>query len=130
MRSAPRIADAAAVGADGDNAAPCRDDIVPADEAGNERARRLLEDLARRAGLADMPLIHHHHQVGQRHRFVLAVRDMDEANAKLALQAFQFLAHADPQKRVKSRQRFVKQQHVRFGNQRACERDALLLAAG
>ena len=56
--------------------------------------------------------------------------DVDERDAKFALQAFQFAAHADPQKRIEGRQRFVQQQNLRFGDQGAGKGDTLLLAAG
>ncbi len=48
----------------------------------------------------------------------------------LALQPLQFTAHPHPQERIERRQRLVKQQDLRLGDQRAGERDALLLAAG
>ena len=48
---------------------------------------------------------------------------------RLRLQAPQFGAHAHAQERVERRQRLVEQQDLRLGDQRARERDALLLAA-
>ena len=71
-----------------------------------------------------------HHEVGQRHRLVLAVGDMDEGDAELALQPLQLGAHPEPQERVERRKRLVQQQDLRLGDQRAGQRHALLLAAG
>ena len=90
---------------------------------------RMVEDLARRALLLDPPAIHQHHEIGQRHRLVLAVGDVDEGDAEFALQPFQFGAHAQAQERIERRQRLVQQQDLRRGDQRARQRHALLLAA-
>ena len=68
-------------------------------------------------------------EIGQRHRLVLAVGDVDEGDAELLLQPLQLGAHLDAQERVERRQRLVEQQDLRLGDQRARERDALLLAA-
>ena len=48
----------------------------------------------------------------------------------LGLQALQLLAHLHPQERVERRERLVEQQHLRVGDQRARQGDALLLPAG
>ena len=42
----------------------------------------------------------------------------------------QLAAHAQPQELVERRQRLVEEEHAGIGDQRAGERDALLLAAG
>ena len=126
-----------AVGADGDELALAlgarhggRQHVVAADEAGDEGRCRLVEHLARGAGLLDPALVHHHDEVGQRHRLFLAVGDMDEGDAEPRLQRLQLLAHLDAQERVERRQRLVEQQDLRIGDQRARQRHALLLAAG
>ena len=77
-----------------------------------------------------LPLVHHHHEVGERERLVLAVGDVDEGNAEPPLQPPQLGAHAHAQERVERRQRLVEQQDLRMGDERARQRDALLLAAG
>ena len=46
------------------------------------------------------------------------------------LEPLQLAAHAQPQELVERRERLVEEQHARIGDQRAGERDALLLAAG
>ena len=86
--------------------------------------------VARMRRLLDAAVVHDDDQVGQRHRLFLAVRDMDEGDAERRLQLLQFGAHADLQERIERRQRLVEQQRFRIGDQRAGERDALLLAAG
>jgi hypothetical protein len=57
----------------------------PMKRATNSVLRR-VEDLARRAGLFDHRVVHHDDLVGQRQRLVLAVGDVDEGDAQLALQ--------------------------------------------
>ncbi len=73
--------------------------------------------------------VHQHHDIGQRHRLVLAVRHMDEGDSEFALKFLQLHSHAQPQERIKRGQRFVQQQDLRGGNQGARERHALLLTA-
>ena len=80
--------------------------------------------------LFDPALVHHHDVVGERHRFFLAVGDLDEADAELALKPLQLAAHPHPQERIERGERLVEQQDLRLGDQCAGERDALLLAAG
>ena len=87
------------------------------------------EDLVRRAALLDAAVVHHDDQVGERHGFVLAVRDVNEGDAEILLQALQLGAHLDAQERVERGERLVEQQDLRVGDQRAGERHALLLAA-
>ena len=55
--------------------------------------------------------------------------NMDEADAELALQAAQLGAHPEAQEWVERGQRFVEQQDLRLGDERAGECHALLLAA-
>jgi hypothetical protein len=73
---------------------------VAADEARHEGRLRMVVDVARRAGLLDQAVVHHHHQIGERHRLLLAVGDVDEADAELGLQALQLVAHAHAQERI------------------------------
>jgi hypothetical protein len=87
-------------------------------------------DVAGRAGLADFALLHHHHEIGERDCLELGVGDVHEGDAKLALHVAQLLAHLDAQELVERGKRLVEQEHARFGDGGAGERDALLLAAG
>jgi hypothetical protein len=73
------------VGAHRHRAAGKRDHVVAADEAGDEGGGRPVEDLAGRVGLLDPARVHDHHQVGERHRLLLRVGDVDEGDAELAL---------------------------------------------
>ena len=54
-----------------------------------------------------------HDEVGERHRLVLAVGDVDEGDAELLLQALQLGAHLDAQERIERRERLVEQQDLR-----------------
>jgi hypothetical protein len=100
------------------------------DEFRGELGLRMVEDVARRALLLDPARIHQDHDIGERHRLVLAVGDMDEGDAELALKLLQFRSHAQPQEWIKRGQRFVEQQDLRGCDQGAGERHALLLTAG
>ncbi len=73
--------------------------------------------------------MHDHHQVGQGHGLLLAVGDVDEADAELHLQPLQLLAHPDPQERIEGGQGLIQQQDARIGDQGAGQRHPLLLAA-
>jgi hypothetical protein len=106
------------------------DHVVAAHEARHEFVGGVVVDLVRRADLLDHAVVHHHHGVGQRHRFFLRVRDVHEGQAQFLLPAPQLGAHLDAQERVERRQRLVEQQHARLGDERARQRHALLLAAG
>ena len=101
-----------------------------ADEARDERVRRLLVELDRRAVLLDAPAVQQDHAVGHRHRLDLVVRDVHHRDAELALQRADLLPHFRAQLRVEVRQRLVHQAHRRLVDDRAAQRHALLLAAG
>ena len=103
---------------------------MAADEAGDEGVARVVEDFARGAGLGDAAVVHDDDQIGQRHRFLLAVGHVDEADAEPALKTLKFLPHLHPQEGIERRQRLVQQQGAGIGDQRAGERHALLLPAG
>ena len=107
-----------------------RKHILSAEEFGHIAIARVGIDIARRAGLLDLAFLHHDHDVGQRDGFELGVGDVDEGDAELALHAAQLGAHLHPKLLVKRRKGLVEQQHARFGDGRAGQRHALLLAAG
>src|SRR6266566_3440018 len=73
---------------------------------------------------------HDDHLVGQRHRFDLVVGDIDHGDAQPALQRPDLPAHVAAQLRGEVGQRLVHQTNRRLADDRAPERDALLLAAG
>ena len=56
--------------------------------------------------------------------------DEDRRDLRLLLNAADFLTHLDAQARVQVGERLVEQQHLRLLDQRAGDRDALLLSAG
>ena len=102
---------------------------MPADESGDETCLGGVVHLSRAARLLDDPVVHHHDQIGERHRLLLGVSDVDEADPELALQPSKLSAHANPQERVQGRERLVEQQDPGIGDEGAGERDALLLSA-
>ena len=104
--------------------------VAHADEAGDELRARPVVDFLRRAGLLDLAEVHHRDQVGRGHRFRLVVGDVDRRVAERIVQTAHLEAHLLAQIGVEIGQRLVEQQRLRLDDQRAGERDALLLAAG
>ena len=123
-------ADTTAIGTHGHDAARGRKDIMPADKtrdktlAGFSKISRGLPCWRMRP--SSITTIRSASAIASSWLCVTWMK----RDAELALQALQFLAHAHAQKRVERRQRLVEQQHLRLGDQRARQRDALLLAAG
>ena len=76
------------------------------------------------------PGFHHHHAVADGQRLGLVVRDHDGGGADLALDAAQLELHLLAQLGVEVGERLVEQQNRRRDHERACDRDALALAAG
>ncbi len=85
--TAARRAETAAVGPDCRQPAGAGHHIMAADKPGNKGTGRTLKDVARRASLADLSVIHHDHQIGQCHGLVLAMRDMHKGDAEIAAAA-------------------------------------------
>ena len=104
--------------------------IGGADEARDERRRRLLVDRARRRDLLDAAGAHHGDAVGDRQRLLLVVRHVEHRDAEQLLQAADLAAHLDAQLGVEIGERLVEQQHMRLDHDGARDRDALQLAAG
>ena len=99
------------------------------DEIGDEPVDRVRVDLLRRAELLDAPLAHHGDAIGEHQRFFLVVRDEDRRQAEPSLQPLHFELHLLAQFAVERAERLVEQQQSRVEDDRARERDALLLAA-
>ena len=97
---------------------------------GDEQVGRVVEHLVGGAELLDDAGVHHREPVGQRQRLDLVVGDDDGGVAELALQHLQLAAHPLARRGVEVAQRLVEQQHRRVADQRAGQRDPLLLAAG
>src|SRR3954447_6877342 len=121
----PAASEVDAAGVDGD-----RDAQGLADEMMHERALGLFVHLFRRADLLDASLGEHDDPVGELQRLLLIVRHEHRGNMDLLVQltkpAPQFLAYLG----VERAERFVEQQNARLDGERACERNALALAAG
>jgi len=79
--------------------------------------------------LLDATVAHHRDAVRQRERFGLRVRDENESDADIALQADEFDLHLLAQFRIERAERLVEEQQARPVHERARERHALLLPA-
>ena len=82
---------------------PAAEHVLAAEELGDVAVLRAGIDVARRPGLPDLALFHHHHEVGERDRLKLRVRNVNEGDAEVALHAAQLLAHLDTQVLIKRR---------------------------
>ena len=87
-------------------------------------------NLQRRGVLLQNARVHQADLGGQGHGFQLVVGDVDEGAVGVRMQAFQLGAHFLPQFRVEVAQRFIHEEHLRAGCERAGDGDALLLTAG
>ena len=103
--------------------------LLRADEARDEFRARALVDVFGRAGLLDLAGVHHRDHVGGGHRFRLVVGDVDRGVAIFVVQPAHLEAHLLAQIGVEIGQRLVEQQRLGLDDQRARQRDALLLAA-
>ena len=90
----------------------------------------MLVDLARRSDLLDATPVHDGDPVRHRKRLVLIVRHVDEGRTELVLDSLQLQLHLLAQLHVECSERLVEQERSRPVDERACERDTLLLAAG
>ena len=106
------------------------DDVRDPDEAGDERRRGPLVELARPGNLLDQPLIHDRDPVGHGQRFFLVVRDVDEGRLRLLLDVLEFELHLLAQLQVESAQRLIEQKRFRAVDQGPRQGDSLLLASG
>ena len=105
------------------------EDVRDTDEAGDERCRRSLVELARRRDLLDDALVHDRDPVGHRQRLFLIVRHVDERRLRLLLDVLQLELHLLAQLQVERAERLVEQQGGGTVDQRPREGNALLLAA-
>ena len=93
--------------------------------------RRALVDGLGRVALLDHAAVRHDRDpVGHRQRLLLVVGDVDEGDPDVALDPLQLQLQALAQLQVEGAERLVEQQHLRQVDERAGERDALLLPAG
>ena len=106
------------------------DDVGVADEARAVFVDRLVVDLHRCADLFDLAVAHDDDLVGHRERFFLVMGDEDEGDADFTLDLLELQLHFFSQIFVQRRERFIKQKHPRFIDERTRDCDTLLLAAG
>ena len=107
-----------------------RHEVRGAQEVGHERGLRRLVERARLVALLDVAAAHHRDAVAHRQRLVLVVGDVDERDLELLLDALELDLQVDAQPRVEGAERLVEEQHRQLEHERACQGDALLLAAG
>src|SRR5579859_6649533 len=86
-------------------------------------------NFAWRSDLLERTIAEQRDTIGKRHGLVLIVGDKEKSNADFALQRFQFALHLFAKIGVERGERLIEQQELRTINQRASERDALLLPA-
>ena len=106
------------------------DEVRDAEEVGHERGLRALVEVGRAAGLLDLAAVHHRDRVGHGHGLLLVVRDVHEGDPDVLLDPLELDLQLLAQAQVERAERLVEQQRARAVDQRAGERDALLLAAG
>ena len=87
-----------------------------------------LVDILGGPDLLDAALVHHRDPVGHRQRLLLVVGHVDERDPDLALDPLQLDLQALAQLEVERAERLVEQQDLGVVDERARERDALLLA--
>ena len=106
-----------------------RQEVGHAEEAGDEGRRRSLVELLGRAELLDPPAVHHGDRVGHRHRFLLVVRDVDERDPEIVLDALEKQLHLFAKLEVERAEGLVEEEHARSTDESARKGDPLLLAA-
>ena len=105
------------------------DRVVRAHETGNERRRRLMENLLGRRVLDHVTGVEHGDAIGECQRLFAVVRHVDGGNADSLLQCAKLVAQFDAYLVIEVRHRLVEQQQFRIDGQRPRERYALPLAA-
>ena len=101
------------------------EEVRLAEKVGDEARAGPLVQLPRAAGLDQLAVIEDGDAVGQRERFLLVVRHIDEGAPDAAMQRLQFLLQFRAQLLVECGERFIQQQQVGIEDQR----HALLLPA-
>ncbi len=107
-----------------------REEVGRTEKGRHERVGRRAVDLFGRAHLLDPAAAHHGQPVGHPQRLFLIMRDEDERDVQLALNAFQLALHLLAQTAVECAERLVEQQGAREVDQRARQRHALALSPG
>ena len=99
-------------------------------KAATSRVSGLAKTCRRRADLHDLALAEHGHAVGDGHRLLLVVGDVDRRHAEGGVQALELDAGLEAKLGVEVGERLVEQEEPRLADDGAGEGDALLLAAG
>ena len=100
-----------------------------ADEARDEDVARAVVQFQRAAHLFDHARLQDHDLVGHGHRLDLIMGDVDHRRLQVLVQFGDLKAHVDTQRRVKVRQRFVKEKRRGAAHDGPADGDALALAA-
>ena len=105
------------------------EEVHVADEVRHEGGRRPVVDLPRLAKLLDAAVRHDGDPVGHREGLALVVRHVDEGDPDLLLDPLQLDLHLLAELQVERAERLVEQQDTRIQDERAGQRDPLLLPA-
>ena len=103
-------------------------EIRLSDEVGHKAVIGGIKEFARRAGLGDGCVAHHHNLVGNRERLFLIVGDVDHGQAEFLLYRADVFTNLPAQLGIEIRKRLVKEQYLRLEHQGTRHRHPLLLA--
>ena len=109
---------------------PGGEEIGVADEARDKGIDRVGVELARRVDLQHHPGAHDRDSVREAQRLFLVVGHEDRRGPGTIEDRLHLTAHANPQRRVEVRERFVEQDDGRLRGERPAQRDPLLLSPG
>ena len=87
------------------------------------------EDLGRRRVLQQLAAVHDRDAVAEADRFLHVVGDQQDGGGELALDRLEVVLRLGADQRVEGAERFVHQQQLRLGGERARDAHALLLSA-
>ena len=111
------------------SSAPRRHQVVAAEELRYRRRGGIGEDRFRRVVLRDRAVDQHRHPRPHGDRFLLVAGDVDEGAADFVVDAAELDHHTIAEVRIERAERLVEQEQRGSRDQRAGERDPLLLAA-
>ena len=106
-----------------------RQEIDLAEELGDEAARRALVDVPRRRDLQHLAVVEDRDARRERQSFALVMGHENEGGSEFLMQPLHLVLHLTAQMFVQRRKRLIEQENGRLEDQRAGQRDALLLPA-
>ena len=106
-----------------------RQEIDLAEELGDEAVRRALVDVPRRRDLQHLAVVEDRDARRERQGFALVVGDENEGRPEFLVEPLHFVLHLAAQMFVERRKGLIEQEDRRLEDQRAGQRDALLLPA-